>query len=150
MTVVFQKSKPSVLQLGVVSRAIYNDINQALCKKFNETSSVLNSHNTHNVKQWVTFHHGVIPEIKAMETQIEFKLNSRTKTTKNLMFSCVFTNFLSLPLSVFLFIFKSIFLKKKTRNVHISKMKLLYFYQENRRQHPTFQFKDDINVTANM
>ena len=86
VTVVLEESKPSVLQLGVVSRAIYNDINQALCKKFSETGLVPNSHHTQiNVKQWATFHHGVIPEIKAMKTHIEF--NSRTKTTNNLMFS---------------------------------------------------------------
>lgn len=86
VTVVLEESKPSVLQLGVVSRAIYNDINQALCKKFNETGLVHNLYHTQiNVKQWATFHHGVIPEIKAMKTQIEF--NSRTKTTNNLMFS---------------------------------------------------------------
>ena len=86
-----------------------------------------------------------------METQIEF--NSRTKTTNNLMFSstiCSFMFFSFCPFFLSALPFSEKKKRKKERDVHISKLKFLYGYQENERQHPTIEFNDGIKVTAIM
>ena len=46
VAVILEESKPSILELGVVSRSVHDHINKALCKKFSDMGLAVNSHNT--------------------------------------------------------------------------------------------------------